>query len=344
MVETHKKTRRHRVVHRRLHHDPAKKQEILDRVDAILQEEPKAQVQSPVAEEKPGTAVLSQTPPVTSQAVLQTTPVTVVNPVEAPAEEAKKEDVPVVSQPSVVESQPSIPSESMGVSSDIQTQVPPQSQQEDLSNKTPTSLSSAAPAVDQTVSGSATSETPGPPWRTEMAQEALESNGPTWKKKIFTIILYVVIIVASIGGGYMLYAKVLRKEPAKTSETTSPAVSESKTGQSKTNPTLVPSPTIKPVDLKMYSIKILNGSGIRGEAAKGEQILESNGFKIASIGNATSSDYIKTVIQVKKDVNDGYLAKLKETISKVYILSGVQEIPVDETADVVVIIGSTKAE
>ncbi len=55
MAEVHKKTRRHKVVHRRLHHDPVKKQEIIDKVDAMLQEESKTEGQ--------GTAVQSQEAP-----------------------------------------------------------------------------------------------------------------------------------------------------------------------------------------------------------------------------------------------------------------------------------------
>src|SRR3989344_4837516 len=64
--------------------------------------------------------------------------------------------------------------------------------------------------------------------------------------------------------------------------------------------TTSPTPTATPeVDLEKYDVKILNGSGIAGEAAKARSLLEKAGFKVSSTGNASNYNYTKTIIQTK---------------------------------------------
>lgn len=106
-------------------------------------------------------------------------------------------------------------------------------------------------------------------------------------------------------------------------------------------PTAVPSPTAKPADLSAYNIKILNGSGKTGEAAKVKSALTAAGFKVGDIGNADASDYTKTTISAKNEVNKDFLQKLTTTLSESYILEEkIEKLSDVNTSDVIITIGS----
>jgi hypothetical protein len=112
-------------------------------------------------------------------------------------------------------------------------------------------------------------------------------------------------------------------------------------------PTSEPTATPEPeqVDLTAYSLRVLNGSGITGEAAKVKSALEEKGFEVASVGNAATSDYTKTIISAKEDVKEEYLNELIKTLQGDYsVNSVVEDAPSSQTADVVVTVGSDSAE
>lgn len=109
---------------------------------------------------------------------------------------------------------------------------------------------------------------------------------------------------------------------------------------------LEPTATPKEVDLSAYTIQILNGSGITGEAAKLKSALIDAGFKVGSTGNADLSDYTKTQISANKSVDKAYLEKLEETLDKTYVLdsSAPSTGTSPQGADLVITIGSDKVE
>ena len=71
-------------------------------------------------------------------------------------------------------------------------------------------------------------------------------------------------------------------------------------------PTPTPTPIIKKSEIKL---KILNGSGIKGQAAKLSTYLKEKGYKDIVVGNADSFNYEHTIIKLSNE-------KYKETISK----------------------------
>jgi len=99
-------------------------------------------------------------------------------------------------------------------------------------------------------------------------------------------------------------------------------------------------PTEKPVDLTMYSIKVLNGSEVPGEASRLRDSLEKTGFKVSSIGNASESSFLKTVIMAKPNVNEAFLEKLKEELLKTYELDKIGELKESADDDIEIIIGA----
>lgn len=110
-----------------------------------------------------------------------------------------------------------------------------------------------------------------------------------------------------------------------------------------TEVTKAPTPTEKPVDLKAYTIKVLNGTATAGMAAKLKISLTDGGFKVNSAGNADNADFTKTEIGAKKTVDKAYLVKLKEFLAKTYDVAVITEIP-SGVEDVVVTIGSASAK
>ncbi len=102
-------------------------------------------------------------------------------------------------------------------------------------------------------------------------------------------------------------------------------------------------PTKKPVDLSLYTIQVLNGTGTAGVAAKVRDQLTTEGFKVGSVGNAESDDVEKTEIAAAKKVDKEYLNKLKEILGKTYVVDEVSEFA-SGSADVVVTIGSETAK
>jgi hypothetical protein len=105
-----------------------------------------------------------------------------------------------------------------------------------------------------------------------------------------------------------------------------------------------PSPTPSQLDLSKYSINIMNGSGVSGQANVAKDLLTKAGFSINKTGNASSYDYTKTVVKSKVNVPAEFLVKLKETLSKNYVLDTSTGSLATSSADSVqVIIGSTKA-
>ena len=95
-------------------------------------------------------------------------------------------------------------------------------------------------------------------------------------------------------------------------------------------------------NLADYKIKVLNGSGIAGEAAKLKDLLEQEGFSVESIGNADKNDYEKTVIKTNKEVSPDVIKKLNEFLQKSYTVSEVEDLAGTEENNILIIIGREK--
>lgn len=145
---------------------------------------------------------------------------------------------------------------------------------------------------------------------------------------IWKIIGIVVIVAVLVGGGFYYYQT---RQTKPTAEETSISPTEA--------PTATPTP--EEVDKAEFEIKILNGSGIVGEAGRAQKLLEDASFKVASTGNADSYDYEETVIQAGAEVSDAWIEALTKELENDYTVKGtVEELDADADTDVVVIIGS----
>lgn len=147
---------------------------------------------------------------------------------------------------------------------------------------------------------------------------------------IVALVSFVVGLLCMAGIDYVVSNKPTDINSFFNAPTSTPAPSKAVT----------PSPTpIKAVDLSTYNIQVLNGSGVKGEAAKVREGLVGEGFKVASSGNAATQDYEKTELAAKKGVDAAYLAKLKAYLEKESYVVEESTLSDDSKTDVVITIG-----
>lgn len=156
---------------------------------------------------------------------------------------------------------------------------------------------------------------------------------------IFWIILPGIILLGLLMGGIIAYSSGINK--LKSNEGT-------KITKATPQPTVIAdaSPSAAPipkVNLTKYKIKVLNGSGIKGEAGKVQTMLEKAGFIVESTGNTKTYDYTKTIIQAKNNVDEAFISQLEKDLSKIYKLDKNEVLKDSETSSVIVIVGSSKS-
>lgn len=155
------------------------------------------------------------------------------------------------------------------------------------------------------------------------------SNGPS----PLLIIIPGVLLLGALLGGIVFYQKNVKDGGI--AETPVPVESTEPTA------TATPAPSAS-VDLSKYTISILNGSGIAGEAGKVKTLLTDAEFKVGTTGNAATYDFTKTVVKAKSSVDSAYVAKLIETLSKTYEVDKAQTLSDSSKDDVQVIVGTSK--
>lgn len=176
----------------------------------------------------------------------------------------------------------------------------------------------------------------------ELTQDADKfSSAPTdaYEKKKSMLLYFIMIVVITFILGLAFFAGIYYAVTNKSKIL--PTIKQPRVEITKVPDTVVP--TKEPIDLSQYRIQVLNGTGTAGVAAKAKEQLIENGFKVGSIGNAKSDDFEKTEIAAAKKVNKEYLDKLKEILSKTYILGKVTQLA-SGSSDVVITIGSASAK
>ena len=165
---------------------------------------------------------------------------------------------------------------------------------------------------------------------------------PVKEKSSFNILWILIpgmLLLGLLIGGIFAYVfgiqKISTSQPTDSEETQNITV----------EPTI--SPTTKPTaspsaSLSKYKIKILNGSGIKGEAGKVQTLIETAGFTVLSTGNASTYDFTKTQISIKTGVDQEFITSLIKTLEKNYQLEDTKTSS-SQVNDVTVTVGSLKA-
>lgn len=103
-------------------------------------------------------------------------------------------------------------------------------------------------------------------------------------------------------------------------------------------PTATPEPSVNKADI---TIKILNGSGVVGEAGRVQKMLEDADFVVESTDNADNYDYETTEIQAKSSVSSTITEEISELLSDEYTVD-TSQLGEDEETDIVIIVGVRK--
>lgn len=105
---------------------------------------------------------------------------------------------------------------------------------------------------------------------------------------------------------------------------------------------IVPTPTVEmKVEIKRSElvVQVLNGSGVRGEAAKAKDFLEGLGYKDVATGNADRDDYEGTSVAVKKGKKAVWETVKADVGSKYEVSEEMGELPDSSEYDAVVTLG-----
>jgi len=94
-------------------------------------------------------------------------------------------------------------------------------------------------------------------------------------------------------------------------------------------------------DLTKLKVQILNGSGIKGEASKVEDLLADLEFESIETGNAQSYDFEDTEVALKENLKDNVFDGIEEKLSA-YSVKKADDLKDDFDYDVVITVGSTK--
>lgn len=134
---------------------------------------------------------------------------------------------------------------------------------------------------------------------------------------VFYLVLGIIAIVVATGAAlYILYKDYLpNKKNESVLSTQSPTASQTLASQTNTAVSSI-TQTVAAFKYTNEKIRVANGNGISGEGAKVQKELESKGFTVESVGNA-SKNYTETIVYYKTGQEN--LGKaLKDAISGMY--------------------------
>jgi hypothetical protein len=216
-----------------------------------------------------------------------------------------EESLKIESKEEIVEDQPKVSSEEL-------------LNKEDLTPSIPEAVIQDKPVVEE-------------PVKTDLVAE----KKPKQNSPVFWILIPGIFILGAILGGVVFYQKGVSSSKS----ASTPAPSAAATPVS----TPVASPSAN-VDVSSFDVAVFNGSGTAGEAGKVKALLESAGFTVSSTGNAATYDYTKTIIKAKSSVDASVIQKVKDALSGSYAIGDSQTLTSSATADIQVVVGSSKAE
>lgn len=177
-----------------------------------------------------------------------------------------------------------------------------------------------------------------PPEPKQSEKEKQVSTKPTLVNKKLLIVFLIILLLSSLTlSGIFFYRSrtKLKNEP----ETTPTPVIEVSPSPEAT-PLSIPDTEVK---LSDYSIQVLNGSGLAGEADFVEKILTAEGFDKINVGNADSYNYTDTQVELKENVPVTVFEAIDRALNDQYtVVKSEITLPDDSGYDIVVTIGEKK--
>src|SRR3990167_11363893 len=194
--------------------------------------------------------------------------------------------------------------------------------------------------IEETLAEQSTVETAG-----QVAQKDVEPNLKEADDrphpnvvKLFAIAFASMVFVAVISGAVYTYlngVSSLRTEGVTPTSKPHPEDKEPLTG------TPGPAPTLKEqVDLSVYKLVVLNGSGKIGVASQAKSDLAKAGFVSISTNNAGAFDFAETLVSAKESVPESVKSLVKGTLSKSYAVADGEALPPASGFDIEITLGS----
>jgi len=166
--------------------------------------------------------------------------------------------------------------------------------------------------------------------------DGIEQKSSRNYKQWFLITLVVGAGLMVISGGIWVYQKTISDRKSKEALVT-PTPAEEEIVASPT-----PEVTTAPAQKAELKIQILNGGGIKGEAARAAALLEKVDFTDIKTGNADKFDYEETEIQIEEDKKE-FAPEIIEALSAKYTVSpDLKTLDAKSTFDVIITLGKNK--
>lgn len=143
--------------------------------------------------------------------------------------------------------------------------------------------------------------------RPDTTKEVEKKAGPSFR--LMFMLLLAFLLIGAVVGGVFYYKSKVSKKPAENEKAEEVLPTKP--------PSAEPSAEVK-LDLSKYSVNILNGSGIPGEAGKVGEELKELEFKEIKTANADSYDYTTTTVSLKEELPDEVYQAIAEVLSKNY--------------------------
>lgn len=211
------------------------------------------------------------------------------------------------------------PSESEVEEKDEHSSVEPEKQDQPLSD-----LSEQSEVDSDTVDTTKTTNI----LNDEVAPESKKNS-----KGLVLSLLATLVVGGALTGG-IIYSRTSldnRSKAASPEETSIP------TPEVTSTPEATPTPEV--IDLTEYTINILNGSGVAGQAGVVNDLLELAGFEGMDTGNADSYDYESTEVSLIEGTPKGVFDTIKETLEDDYEVTAGEALDEDSDYDILIVVG-----
>ena len=149
------------------------------------------------------------------------------------------------------------------------------------------------------------------------------TSNPLW------IGVYIILLWVAIVSGVYLFRTELCTE--KDVQQTIPTVIPTQDSLS------TPTATETAVDISLFSVTVLNGTGVEEEAEGVKSLLEEGGFTVTNTGKADRNDYEGIVVYIKESVPEQITEELQKLIGDFDTIS--DESYESEGSDIVIIVG-----
>ena len=269
--------------------------------------------------------------------------------VEEQPEASKSEDVSENTPPSITEKNPE---DDLGLKSDSEKDTLPSTnltsfslldsdkkepeEKTDMQDNTEEKTENTAPAAQEDTTLKSSQDEVNKWIENYDEKETTEKKKGSGFFRVFLIILTVLSLIAVIVGGIFYYQKNIAGESKEEAEETQTTEAPTAT------PTEKPKEETK-VDYSKYSLQILNGSGVPGEAGKAKDLISDLEFDSVATANASSYDFEKTTVALKEGIPSQIFTDVKKLLGDTYDLESKSELLEDSSKyDVVITVGVRK--